>query len=415
MAIANSYYIAGVPMPNEADLGKFFDAKEMAETLSRMISIKAISPASGGAGEMERANFLKSILKNWGFDVNEYDYVDAYNVKRPNLVVKYGNNPRTLWIVPHMDTVSEGSIEAWHTDPFNGVIKDGRVYGRGSIDDGQSLVGAMYALKAVKDSGIGMKYNFGLAIVADEELGSAYGIERLINEKALFSESDMFLVPDWGTSSGDKVEVAEKSVLWLKFTFEGKQVHASTPNEGANALRAAIKFFCKLDEFLHDKYNIRNPIFEPQESTFEMTKHEKNVDSINIVPGREVFYMDSRILPDYDINEVIESIEKFTKTKEFGNVAISMSIEDKSEAPTATPANAEIVSILQKTVKRYRGIEPKPVGIGGATCATFFRRKGFPTAVWMTGDDVAHQPNEYASIDNLVNDAKVFAGLFEKS
>ncbi|EET89907.1 MAG: M20 family metallo-hydrolase [Candidatus Micrarchaeales archaeon] len=396
------------------NIGELLDTKEMVDTLSKMIAIKAISPKSGGAGEMERAQFLRSILERWGFEVKEYDYTDSDGVKRPNLVVKYGDNDRTLWLVPHMDTVAAGDLEAWKTDPFTATIRDGKIYGRGSMDDGQSLVSALYALRALKDSGSNPPINFGLAIVADEELGSVYGIEKLVEEKGLFSSSDMFMVPDWSTSDGSKVEVAEKSVLWLKFTFEGKQVHASTPDDGVNALRVAIKFFYRLDNLLHEKYSARDPIFEPSVSTFEMTKHEKNVDSVNIVPGKEVFYLDSRILPCYDINQVLRDIEEFSKSPEFSPAKITIDIEEKNAAPQATPVSAEIVKLLRGTVKEYRGFELKPVGIGGGTCATFFRRKGFPTAVWFTGDDVAHQPNEYASIENMVNDAKVFLGLFRQ-
>ncbi len=56
-------------------------------------------------------------------------------------------------------------------------------------------------------------------------------------------------------------------------------------------------------------------------------------------------------------------------------------------------------------------IQPKVGGIGGGTCAAFFRREGMPAVVWSTIDETAHQPNEYANVANLVNDAKVFASL----
>jgi len=55
------------------------------------------------------------------------------------------------------------------------------------------------------------------------------------------------------------------------------------------------------------------------------------------------------------------------------------------------------------------GVEPRPVGIGGGTCANFFRLAGMDAYVWQTIEELAHQPNEYCVIDNLVNDAKVYA------
>ena len=64
---------------------------------------------------------------------------------------------------------------------------------------------------------------------------------------------------------------------------------------------------------------------------------------------------------------------------------------------------------LKAALKQLRGVDAKPVGIGGGTVGAHFRRKGMDTAVWSTLDDMAHQPNEYCKIGNIVDDAKVFA------
>jgi succinyl-diaminopimelate desuccinylase len=67
--------------------------------------------------------------------------------------------------------------------------------------------------------------------------------------------------------------------------------------------------------------------------------------------------------------------------------------------------------MLREAIRDVRGIEPKIGGIGGGTCAAFFRRIGVPAVVWSTIDETAHQPNEYAKIENMANDAKIFALL----
>jgi succinyl-diaminopimelate desuccinylase len=67
--------------------------------------------------------------------------------------------------------------------------------------------------------------------------------------------------------------------------------------------------------------------------------------------------------------------------------------------------------MLKDAIVKVRGIQPKIGGIGGGTCAAHFRRVSIPAVVWSTVDETAHQPNEYAKIDNMVNDAKIFAFL----
>jgi succinyl-diaminopimelate desuccinylase len=385
--------------------------KDMVYTLSTMISIKSVSPVSGGTGESKRADFLEKTLKEWGFKTKRYDYDDGSGFLRSNIVVKSGVSDRTLWLIPHIDTVSEGDMSLWGTDPFTAVVKNGKVYGRGSCDNGQAVVSSMYALKLAKDLRLKSKYNFGLALVADEEVGSVYGIRKLI-EEGVFKKNDLFLVPDFGSPKGNQIEVAEKGMLWLKITVHGKQVHASTPELGENAFRKAIILLNEIDKHLHEKYSMKDEMFDPNVSTFEMTKHEKNTDSINIAPGTDVSYMDCRILPGYDLDKIAHEIRKIAEASESKNTKIDIETILHNK-PTRTPIDSELVLLLSKVITETMGSAPIKVGIGGGTCASFLRQNGMDAVAWSTVDDVAHQPNEYAIIDNMVADTKILYKLFE--
>ncbi len=394
------------------DVGKKIESyeKDMVKTMGRMIEIKSIAPTSGGAGESERADFLEDMFESWGFTVTRFDYKDDNHVTRSSLVTKLGDEERTIWLVAHIDTVSEGDISLWKTDPFKMTVSNGRMYGRGVSDNGQEAVAGMYALKALKETKAKLMCNLGLALVADEELGSRYGIQKLLQE-GIFLKDDMFVVPDWGNAEGDKIEIAEKGVLWLKITVIGKQVHASTPEKGINAYRHSMKLLSQVDDMLHKKYNASNGIFEPSVSTFEVTKHEKNVDSVNIIPGIEVSYLDCRVLPQYSLESVIKDIRSIASGKEFKDVEIRIEEFNREDATPQTLEGAEVVQLLKSALKDLRKIDAKVVGIGGGTCAAFFRKKGKSAAVWSTEAPVAHEPNEYALIENMVNDSKVLAYL----
>jgi succinyl-diaminopimelate desuccinylase len=73
--------------------------------------------------------------------------------------------------------------------------------------------------------------------------------------------------------------------------------------------------------------------------------------------------------------------------------------------------NEKVVTLLKQAIRNARKTDAQVGGIGGGSCAAFFRRLGIPAALWSTVDEVAHQPNEYAKIDNMVADSKVFALL----
>jgi succinyl-diaminopimelate desuccinylase len=135
------------------------------------------------------------------------------------------------------------------------------------------------------------------------------------------------------------------------------------------------------------------------------------VDAVNIVPGEDITYFDCRVLPNYNIEEVLGNVQALAEEFEKKTSAkIKIEIIQKSAAPKPTDPNSKIVTMLKGAIKTIRGIEPKVGGIGGGTCAAFFRRIDVP-AVWSTVDETAHQPNEYAKIQNLVEDAKVYAFL----
>src|SRR5271155_3295404 len=84
------------------------DSKELFDTYSRLIAIESISPESGGHGESKRADFLEKLIRSWGLKPRRFDYIDNYKTKRSNLVVKYGKNKKTIWILAHIDTVAVG-------------------------------------------------------------------------------------------------------------------------------------------------------------------------------------------------------------------------------------------------------------------------------------------------------------------
>ena len=388
---------------------------EAVDLMKQLIPIKALSPLSGGEGEADKAEFLKKYLKSIGFkEVKNYPAKDpdAKTGERPNLVaVLPGEDTgRTVWILAHMDVVPEGDLSKWDTNPFEAVVKDGKIYGRGTEDNHQGLVSGIIAAKAFLDSGVKPKVNLGLMLVADEETGSVYGLQHMVDHHAdLFGKDDLIIVPDAGEPDGSMIEVAEKSILWLKFKTQGKQVHASMPDRGINAFKAASHLVVKLGD-LYRIYDKKDEVFDPPISTFEPTKKEANVPNVNTIPGDDVFYLDCRILPDYTIEEVMATVRGMADEieKEF-QVKIEISSEQEEQAAPATPVDAPVVTALKQAVKDVYHIDARPMGIGGGTVAAIFRRAGFPAAVWSTLDDLAHQPNEYCKISNLINDAKVFA------
>ncbi|UCE37830.1 MAG: M20 family metallo-hydrolase [Thermoplasmata archaeon] len=391
---------------------------EMIETLGNLIRIPAINPRSGGEGEVKKAQSILDLISEFGFhEIERIDVPDESSPDkvRPNIIARIkgeGGPKPNIWIVTHMDVVPEGDLKLWDSDPFEPVVKDGKIYGRGVEDNGQEMIAALYAVKALKEEGVIPQHNINIAIVADEELGSEFGIKALI-KKGLFEEDDIIIVPDGGNKDGTLIEVSEKSIMWIKITTTGKQCHGSRPERGINAFKAAMKFGVRVEEELHKKYNKRDELFSPPISTFEPTKKKANVPNINTIPGEDIFYMDCRILPDYDPENVYDTIKEIADLVS-AKTGVTFDFERPQYDPAAPPTSPDspAVLMLKEAIEQVYDIKPFAGGIGGGTCAAIFRRAGYPAVVWAKLDEVAHSPNEYAWIDNIVGDAKVYATLF---
>ncbi|MBI0584799.1 MAG: M20 family metallo-hydrolase [Methanomassiliicoccus sp.] len=388
---------------------------EMIKQMTAMLRIPAMGPENGGQGEVERSLFIHDLLHHIGFnDVRTYNAPDerVEPKKRPSIIArKQGRSDRTVWIVSHMDTVSPGDEKAWTYPPFDGTVVDGKLYGRGSEDNGQAVISSMFAAQALLDQGLDPELSLGLAIVADEEAGSDYGIKYLLKQK-IFGPDDLFYVPDAGEADGSVIEVAEKSIIWFRVSVKGKQIHASTPKKGLNALRVGSELLLFLSQQLSGHFPAEDPLFYPSGSTFEPTKRMANVENINTIPGEDITFFDIRLLPLYDPEECVKVAKEVGELFERRTGAvITIDAIRIDPAGKASRTGGEGAKALITAVDRVLGVRPRMMGIGGQTCANWFRQEGLDAYVWETLDEMAHQVNEYTRVDNLVNDAKVFAVL----
>lgn len=379
----------------------------------------ALGPDNGGQGEHEKTAYINGLLEALNPDMlQEIKAPDerAHNGYRPNLIAKWEGRQkgRIVWVLSHSDIVPPGDRSLWESDPYELIVDGDRIVGRGVEDNQHGFVSSFLALKAILDSGQALKRSVGLVIVADEETGSDYGLSYVLkHQKDYFRPEDLIIVPDGGNEEGTMIEVAEKSMLWLKFIITGRQCHASTPHKGKNSLFGAAKLILALEE-LNDRFDLIDPLFRPPLSTFVPTKSEGNVPNINTIPGKNIFYVDCRILPQYSVDEVLSASREIAASIS-AETALQIDVEPayRQDATTPTSPDAPVVKALAGAIKKVTGKQGKAMGIGGGTVAAFFRKEGLPAAVWSTCPDSAHQPNEFCLIPDIITDGKIFACLYQ--
>lgn len=423
--------------PNEQDikdcankLYQFIDQQEklLISLQSAMTALPAVGPDNDGQGEEAKALYLKDQLTALGFppivEINAPDNRVPCGY-RPNFytLLPGRNKSKTLWIVAHIDVVPPGDLSLWKTDPFKLTVDGDFIYGRGVEDNQQAVVSGILAMYAFIQNNIQPPCNLALLCLSDEETNNLYGAKYVLQKSPnLFGPNDVMLVPDFGNSQGSMLEVAEKGVLWLKFTVNGQQCHASTPNEGINSLVAASDLILRLDNLNNlnqnnengpqSPFNLSNPLFIPPVSTFTPSRKEANVPNINTMPGRDAFYLDCRLLPGCTSEQVLEKVNELVHAVEQERkVKVELEIVEKREpAPPTDPAHP-FMQELVRAVQAVYGVTPTPQGIGGNTVAAVFRKQGIPCAIWARLVSNAHMPNECSRISWTLGDAKVICTL----
>ena len=393
--------------------------QDMVFDLMEISRIPAINPRMNGTGEYERMQWICEALKKYEIPYGEIKVPDDAVKEgfRRNIIAKLEgkkDKEKTIWLIAHVDTVNIGALESWATDPFMPTENNGKIYGLGVEDNTQAVITILHTARILKEYQVETACNVGFIFASDEETGSRYGLRALI-EHNVFGKRDEAIVPDGGSPDGAFVEIAEKSQVWLRFSVYGKQAHAAMPDLGINACSVGMHMGVEIEDTLKKEFNLSDELFQPSRSTFELTQKFSNVDSPNVLPGKDIFTIDMRILPSYTVDQVMQRIQEIiSKYQEtYKGITVEMEFVTRVDAPKPTSKEADIVKYLTSSI-RETGVEAYCGGIGGGTCAAILREQDIPAVVWSTLDELAHQPNEYVVIDNLVTDVKVYLSTILK-
>ncbi|HLD81764.1 MAG TPA: M20 family metallopeptidase, partial [Patescibacteria group bacterium] len=155
---------------------KHMDQEHIVKIVSDLIAINTVNPPGN---EHLVLPIVKPLMEDLGMEVMTYEKESG----RTNIVGKLGSGGKSVAFISHMDTVPPGDRELWDTDPFTPVVKDGKIFGRGALDDKGSFAACYSACKAF----IAENPNFGgtiyLVAAADEELGSRLGVIYLMQDE----------------------------------------------------------------------------------------------------------------------------------------------------------------------------------------------------------------------------------------
>lgn len=316
---------------------------------------------------------------------------------RTSLVMELGGrrDGSRLLIPAHADVVPAG--DGWSVPPFEGVVRDGYVWGRGAVDNKGPLAGLLTVAELLQPAANDLPGTLLLGVLADEERGSALGLERLLEEGALQAEAAF--VPDIPCGLR-AVELAEKGYLDVKVVFHGRQAHSSTPEQGASALAAAAEFLVAVEKRRPQGGDEPHPFLSP---TTMVAAVAEAGSAPNMVPGKAELTLNLRFLPGQTPKGLAAEIRSWAEETAARRKGITAEVRvETTLPPSEVPADSPVVRALRNALAETTGTEPCLIGIGGATFCKQLVTRGIPAVAYGPGEETAaHAADERLAISEL--------------
>jgi succinyl-diaminopimelate desuccinylase len=321
----------------------------------------------------------------------------------------------------HIDVVEAGS--GWTFDPFAGTVANNRIYGRGTCDMKGGLAASIIAIEAILELGIAFHGALEISGTVDEESGG-YGGVGYMASKGFFSAPRVHHVIIPEPLNVDRICVGHRGVWWSEVETKGRIAHGSMPFLGDSAINHMAVFLARLEAELQPKLAQRTtaqPV-EPKlarRSTLNVNSiHGGQVEDRDGYPAPVVAHscravLDRRYLVEEDVDDVKAEVIGLLDELKATRPGFDYAIRDVMEfLPTFTPLDAPVVTATRDAIRRVLGKEPELIASPGTYDQKHIYRTGKLDQCIAYGPgilDLAHQPDEYVDIDDLINSAKVMA------
>jgi succinyl-diaminopimelate desuccinylase len=396
-------------------------ADEIVDYTAALVRIPTVNPP--GAEYEACARFIGRDLERRGFSV---EYIAAEGLPehtarfpRVNVVGSRRGGPGpVVHLNGHFDVVPPG--DGWTMDPFGGVVRDGRIYGRGVCDMKAGIAAALFAAEAIERAGVDLPGTIEISGTVDEESGGFAGVAYLAQGGRIAEgRTDFVIIPE--PLNVDRICVGHRGVYWFEVTARGRTGHGSMPFLGVSAIDGMSRLLQLVRDDLLPALAARTtavPVVPP--AARHPTINVNGIDGGQPVDGiqtpcvadlcRAVF--DRRFLIEEGFDAAKSEIEQLVRRAALAS-GVRFDLRDLMIVhPTRTPPDSPVITALDRSMRSVLGKPAELVASPGTYDHKHVARLAHVPHCVAYGPgilDLAHQPDEWCAIDDLVNATKIIA------
>ena len=340
------------------------DLQNLLRINSERDDAQATPEAPFGPGPVAGLKHMLAYGERDGFTVKNVDNYAGH--------IEYGEGDETLGIFGHMDVVPAG--DGWETDPYEPVIKDGKIYARGASDDKGPSMAAYYAMKIIKELGLPVSKKIRFVVGSDEESGWGDMDYYFQHEEA----------PDFGFSPDAEFPIinGEKGNVTIRLTFRG--------GNGADFIH---------EDFYGEKLGVA---FEDE----KMGKLTMNAGIVNFDPENPE---NSLVTLNFRYPKGTSAEELQAKVQATVGETVTATQGDRNQEPHYVPVDDPLVATLLQVYEDHTGEKGQEQIIGGGTYGRLLKRGVAYGAMFPGYTDTMHQANEFMELDDLFRAAAIYA------
>ena len=370
------------------------DEKALTELLKDLVRIDSVNPSlvPGAAGEAEIACYIGDWMEAQGLETRVYDVEPG----RPNVVgvLRGTGGGRSLILNGHTDTVG---VDYYEGDPFNPLVREGHLHGRGSFDMKGGLAASMTAVKALIDSGSQLRGDVVLAAVCDEEYASI-GTEALVKEYT----ADAAIVSE---ATNRHILVAHKGFAWVDVVTHGVAAHGSSFKVGVDAIAKMGRVLVGLEALGQLLLEETHPLVGPGSIHASIIE---GGNELSTYPASCKLQLERRLIPGENRNAV---------EKEMGDMLRSISGSDPKfraehkltfyRGPMEVSPDEPVCRALVEASTSVLGFKPQFTGGSGWLDTQIMTEKGIPSVSYGPTGEGAHAKIEWVDLRSVLDVARV--------
>jgi len=379
------------------------DPIALAEALIRCPSV---TPHEGGA-----LTLLQGVLEPAGFSCHRMTFIEPGTPDVENLYARIGHNAPNLCFAGHTDVVPPGDEAAWTAPPFAGIVRDGRLYGRGAVDmKGAIACFVAAALRYVARTGFTSKGSISLLITGDEEGPSINGTMKLLDWLKDRDETLNACVvgePSNPRVLGDEIKIGRRGSLSAELVVHGKQGHVAYQHLCDNPVPKLARI---IDRLSTTPLDAGNADFEP--SNLEVTVVSVPNTSYNVVPAEARAKLNVRYNTCWT-RPKLEAWVREIAAKAAAEVGARYDLTFSGTGDVFLTAPGPLVDTMTEAVRAVTGRVPA-LTTGGGTSDARFIQAYCPVIEFGLVNKTIHQVDEHVAVDDLVKLTEIYERFIER-